>query len=141
MDVKSIIIGFVSGAVLTVGVSALYYYVLEPSDDGGVHSDVCLNTNTIGITLGSVEESSEEDSRLRCREFCVIESIGENYFYVKNTVDEMYKIDKSFLGDHKTGDNIVLIYYDRTLTDEDVYVADVKSVEKDSNILLYPAGW
>jgi len=73
------------------------------------------------------------------REFCTVVTVSEAFFVLKNTEDEFYHVDLSFLGDFKEGDEVLLIYSKRSPVEDGVFRADVQSVFPDSSILQYPA--
>ena len=73
------------------------------------------------------------------REVCVVEDIKEDIFIIKNTLDELYEIDISQLGEYKQGDYVLLTYSDRSLLKENVYKADIQTIYPFNNELKYPA--
>lgn len=86
----------------------------------------------------SSKTENKEDNDVK-REFCKVEDVQEGYFILKNTVDELYYIDNTFLGEFKVGDAVLLLYLERNPMDEGIYFADVHAIYPDDNTLLYPA--
>lgn len=80
----------------------------------------------------------QENSDMK-REFCTILLINEDFFVLRNTAGEFYHVDRSFLGDFKEEDEVLLIYSDRTPIDEGTFQAAVHSILPHSSILMYPA--
>lgn len=73
------------------------------------------------------------------REFCVVDSLQEDFLVLKNVYDELYHVDLSFRGEYKEGDKVVLLYRERELVSEGVYAADTYAVYIDEDELLKPA--
>lgn len=82
----------------------------------------------------SETDTGEVDSMRR--EFCKVESIQDENFILKNTKEETYLVDISFLKGLKVGDQVLLIYRERTQTGEKEYSADVYAVYPDNDSLL-----
>lgn len=92
----------------------------------------------------SAEETAVQETELQGdttmrREFCTVAAIDEDCFVLKNTAGELYRVDLSFLGEFKEGDEVLLIYTERTTVEEGTFRAEVKSVYLDSSKLVYPA--
>ena len=73
------------------------------------------------------------------REFCVVMSLQDDYFTIKNVLNERYNIDNSFLADFKVGDEVLLIYTERRSIGEGIFEAEVQAVYPDDSTLVYPA--
>ena len=90
-------------------------------------------------TSGSVDDNyGEEDSNLK-REFCVVDSLHENCFVLRNTEGECYRIDNSFLQNFKVGDEVLLIYFERKQLEDGVFEVSVKAVYPDNSTLVIPS--
>lgn len=72
-----------------------------------------------------------EDERHMIREFCIIETIDEN-MVLKNVKGDTYLLELLWKADFNEGDNVVLIYKNRTEVEYGVYTADVYAVYPDS---------
>lgn len=72
------------------------------------------------------------------REFCMVENLSENNFSLRNTANELYYIDNSFLGNFEVGDNVILLYFNRTSLNDGAYSAEVYAIFPDNNTLVYP---
>ncbi|MBR1418037.1 MAG: hypothetical protein IJ576_03625 [Synergistaceae bacterium] len=75
------------------------------------------------------------------REFCTVEKFQDASLILKNTLGEVYRIEKTLLKNFKAGDKVLLLYLDRTPLSEidGEYSADVYAVYPDDNKLLRPA--
>ena len=92
------------------------------------------------ITINNTESSEEtetdtEDSKMS-REFCVVDKINETQFVLKNTSDELYYIDNSYLGEFNEGDTVLLIYKERDMISDGKYNADVYAIYHDDYKLV-----
>ena len=95
------------------------------------------NREVPGIdTVVSNETENQEDNMKR--EFCKVAEDTEN-FVLKNTAGDLYHLDLSFQGDFKSGDEVLLIYTNRTQIEEGVYEAEVYAVYPDRSDLAKPA--
>ena len=93
---------------------------------------------SVSVSEQIKENGAEEVNNVK-REFCKVISVQEDDFTLENTVHELYCIDNSFLKNFKTGDKVLLLYHDRTLSDDGVYSADVYAVYPDDDVFLQPA--
>lgn len=92
----------------------------------------------------SAEEPAAQETELQGdtamrREFCTVLTVNDDYFVLKNTADEFYHVDLSFLGEFKEGDEVLLVYTERSPIEDGVFNAEVRSIFPDSSKLVYPA--
>lgn len=106
------------------------------NDDNDSNSSNLLNSTT--DSKGIAETETKEVDYMK-REFCTVESLQKDSFTLKNTADELYHIGNSFLGDFEVGDNVLLLYLDRTSMGNREYSADVYAIYPDDDSLLQPA--
>ena len=106
------------------------------NDNNDSNSSNLLNSTT--DSKGIAETETKEVDYMK-REFCTVESLQKDSFTLKNTADELYHIDNSLLGDFEVGDNVLLLYLDRTSMGNREYSADVYAIYSDDDSLLQPA--
>ena len=106
------------------------------NDNNDSNSSNLLNSTTDSKGIAEIETKEVDDMK---REFCTVESLQKDSFTLKNTADELYHIDNSFLGDFEVGDNVLLLYLDRTSLGNREYSADVYAIYSDDDSLLQPA--
>ncbi len=102
------------------------------------NSDSYNPENSVADSTEIAEAENKEVDNVK-REFCKVESLQKDNFTLKNTADEIYYIDNLFLGDFKVGDNVLLLYLDRTSLGNGEYAADVYAIYSDDDSLLSPA--
>lgn len=102
------------------------------------NSDSYNQENSVADFTEIAETENKEVDNVK-REFCKVESLQKDNFTLKNTADEIYYIDNSFLGDFKVGDNVLLLYFDRASLGDGEYAADVYAIYSDDDSLLSPA--
>lgn len=85
-------------------------------------------------TGDTLEIETVEEHHMK-REFCKVDSLQEDYFVLKNTIDEEYYIDNSLLKNFKEGDMVVLLYTDRTPKGNG-YSADVYAIYPDNDAVV-----
>ena len=120
-----------------IGISLLLSVVtVLASCAANINSDA-LNKSNNSMPVFAKTEIREVNGMKR--EFCEVESLQKTNFTLKNTVDELYHIDNSFLEDFKVGDKVLLLYLDRTSLSDGGYSADVYAIYPDDDTLLQPA--
>lgn len=103
-------------------------------------SDEAANeTNSSLPALGGIAETEFQEVNNVKREFCKVEKLQEDNFTLRNTANELYYIDNSLLGNFKVGDNVLLLYYNRTSVGDGEYSAQVYAIYPDSDTLVRPA--
>ncbi len=92
---------------------------------------------TARIDFSGEGEIDKEENKMK-REFCVVNQIQEAQFVLKNTSDELYYIDNSFLGGFKEGDKVLLLYRERDVLSDGKYSADVYAIYPDDDTIVTP---
>lgn len=73
------------------------------------------------------------------REICVVISVQEKCFTLKNIRNEFYELDKSLLDGFEIGDKLIISYYGRNMIDKNIYNAEIKSIFRFDSTLHFPA--
>lgn len=116
--------------LLFILILALYLY-------GCGHDAVSQkNASSDPVTISDSDTGEENNMN---REFCTVESLHEGYFVLRNTKDELYNVDNAHLGSFKSGDQVLLIYSERTALEDSRYTAEVYAVYPNDMTLRYPA--
>ena len=88
------------------------------------------------VSTTSIESSEETEVNTMKREFCVVDKIDKAQFVLKNTSDELYYIDNSYLGEFKEGDTVLLIYKERSKISDGKYNTDIYAIYHDDYKLV-----
>ena len=101
--------------------------------------DRANSTNSMNsMSTASIDSSGEGEMDKVKREFCVVNQIQEAQFVLKNTSDELYYIDNSFLEGFKEGDKVLLLYRKRDVLSDGKYYADVYAIYPDYDTIVTP---
>lgn len=112
--------------------SLLLGCIYGTDDFGAKISDDIASTSTI---ISNFE--IEEDASMK-REFCKVEKHLQECFVLKNLSNELYYIDNSFKGSFKVGDNVLLLYSERSALENGGYTADVCAIYAVDYTIHYP---
>lgn len=100
----------------------------------GCNGDKADKNEISNIDIATDSEIEYQEDIDVKREFCEVVE-GEDNFVLKNTVGELYRLDLSLQEDFKEGDEVLLIYTERTQVEDGVYEAEVYAVYPDSSVL------
>lgn len=104
---------------------------------GNAEAEAAENAEAAGIA--EAESETETKEGVMRREYCRVAGTEEGSFTLRNTVNEVYRIDSSYLGDMKEGDLALLIYTSRAQGADGIFTAEVYAVYPSDNTLERPA--
>lgn len=67
------------------------------------------------------------------REFCVVQECTDEYMVLRNVYDELYYIEPEWNAKYSTGDEVVLVYSERTEVEPNTFTAIVKELKPDNS--------
>ena len=73
------------------------------------------------------QEFSQEERTMR-REICTVEAVYEDYFVLRNTLNERYHMEITHLGSFQPGDKAYLRYTERTADPDGFFTVPVSAV-------------